>query len=558
MSQFAPRVSIVIPVYNGSDHLRHAIDSALAQTYGNIEVIVVNDGSRDNGATEAIILSYGNRIRYVAKENGGVATALNAGIAAMSGDYFSWLSHDDAYPLDKIERQVAFLSDRDDRNVVVYGDYALMDTKGCLYHTVWLPSRPPEAMPYYLFIEQRMHGCTLLVPKSAFETVGTFPEHLRTTQDYDLWMRMAMHVRFEHLPKVLAHARQHANQGSRIVPGHRNEVRSYFANNYPLLSPTWMHQTFDSKRVVEAYHGLLAPLALAGLYGLYLDALRRALQATQGQPITHRLTAALRTAANGLVALGQARVTNLLPPLAWNARHQVFQVLVHAKGLVKDLRRLSWHAYPYKLMVRLGKRYPLQEHFSRIYQENIFGGEESRSGEGSSLTQTEKLRQDLPGLFRELGIKNLLDAPCGDFHWMRHVNLGQISYLGIDIVSELIEANRAAYGDALRAFDHLNLINDVLPAVNLILCRDCLVHLSNADVKKALTNFKNSGSSYLLTTTFANQTENKDLRGCWRPLNLEKPPFNLPKPLRLINEGCTECNGAYADKCLGLWRLEDI
>ena len=83
-----PLVSIVIPVYNGSDYLREAIDSALAQTYANIEVLVINDGSKDNGATESIALSYGDRIRYFNKENGGVASALNMGIEQMKGDYF--------------------------------------------------------------------------------------------------------------------------------------------------------------------------------------------------------------------------------------------------------------------------------------------------------------------------------------------------------------------------------------------------------------------------------------------------------------------------------------
>ena len=90
-----PLVSIVIPVYNGSNFMREAIDSALAQTYPNIEILVVNDGSTDN--TREIALSYGDKIRYFEKENGGVATALNLAIHEMKGEYFSWLSHDDWY-----------------------------------------------------------------------------------------------------------------------------------------------------------------------------------------------------------------------------------------------------------------------------------------------------------------------------------------------------------------------------------------------------------------------------------------------------------------------------
>ena len=102
---FEPKVSIVIPVYNGANYLREAIDSALEQTYRNTEVIVVNDGSTDGGETEDIAISYGDRIRYFTKENGGISTALNLGIQAMSGEYFSWLSHDDVYYPHKIEKQ---------------------------------------------------------------------------------------------------------------------------------------------------------------------------------------------------------------------------------------------------------------------------------------------------------------------------------------------------------------------------------------------------------------------------------------------------------------------
>ena len=122
------KVTIVIPVYNGSNYLAEAIDSALAQTYKNIEILVINDGSNDNGATEKIAKSYGNKIRYFKKENGGVATALNLGIEKMSGEYFSWLSHDDLYYPEKIEKQIKFISNFGHRSVV-YSDYALLKGK---------------------------------------------------------------------------------------------------------------------------------------------------------------------------------------------------------------------------------------------------------------------------------------------------------------------------------------------------------------------------------------------------------------------------------------------
>jgi len=104
-----PKVSIVIPVYNGSNYLHEAIDSALAQTYKNVEIIVVNDGSTDDGKTEAIAKSYGDKIRYYYKKNGGVSSALNLGISNMSGDYFAWLSHDDIYLPQNVEFQLRAL-----------------------------------------------------------------------------------------------------------------------------------------------------------------------------------------------------------------------------------------------------------------------------------------------------------------------------------------------------------------------------------------------------------------------------------------------------------------
>ena len=121
-----PKVSIIIPVYKGKDFMREAIDSALAQTYKNIEIIVVNDGSDDNGVTKKIAESYGNKIRYFEKENGGVSTALNLAIDNMTGDYFSWLSHDDRYYPNKIESQIKYLKQFDEKTIL-YSDYDLMD-----------------------------------------------------------------------------------------------------------------------------------------------------------------------------------------------------------------------------------------------------------------------------------------------------------------------------------------------------------------------------------------------------------------------------------------------
>jgi hypothetical protein len=129
-------------------------------------------------------------------------------------------------------------------------------------------------------------------------------------------------------------------------------------------------------------------------------------------------------------------------------------------------------------------------------------------------------------------------------------------YIGVDIVSKLIEENNRKYASHNRQFLNFDITHDLLPKADLILCRDCFVHLSFADIHAAISNFKKSGSKYLLTTTFTNVTRNMDIKtGGWRPLNLEIEPFNLPKPILIINENCTEGNMAYTDKSLALWEL---
>ena len=120
MKEFSPLVSIVIPVYTGANYVAEAIDSALNQTYKNIEIIVVNDGSTDN--TEKIVKSYGDKVRYFCKENGGTSTALNVGIKNMKGEYFSWLSHDDMYYPKKIFYQIEELKKLENKDTIIMTD----------------------------------------------------------------------------------------------------------------------------------------------------------------------------------------------------------------------------------------------------------------------------------------------------------------------------------------------------------------------------------------------------------------------------------------------------
>lgn len=213
---YNPKVSIIIPVYNGSNFIKEAIDSALVQTYRNIEIIVVNDGSNDDGATEEIVKSYGSKVRYYKKKNGGVATALNLGIKKMTGEYFSWLSHDDMYYPKKVEKQINKLGELDNKKVVLYSNYSLLKC-GLItpvYHNHEMLIRKKK----YSLLRGCVNGITTLVPKSIIEEVGLFDEGLRCTQDYDFWQRIQKKYDFIHMEDVLSITRLHGDQDSVVSP----------------------------------------------------------------------------------------------------------------------------------------------------------------------------------------------------------------------------------------------------------------------------------------------------------------------------------------------------
>jgi FkbM family methyltransferase len=201
----------------------------------------------------------------------------------------------------------------------------------------------------------------------------------------------------------------------------------------------------------------------------------------------------------------------------------------------------------------------VEEVFAAIYQRNAWGGEESVSGKGSDTVQTAAIQAEIPALCQALSIRSMLDIPCGDFNWLKDVALGPIAYTGADIVAGLIDHNRQQHEAANIHFRKLDLISDELPRADLVLCRDGLVHLSFEHIFLALQNVCRSGAEYLLTTTFPSRRTNRDIQtGQWRTLNFEVAPFWFPAPLTLIDEQCSQENGAFRDKALGLWKVEVI
>jgi hypothetical protein len=202
----------------------------------------------------------------------------------------------------------------------------------------------------------------------------------------------------------------------------------------------------------------------------------------------------------------------------------------------------------------------LAQRFRRIHDTNLWGAPASTSGLGSEIDATAALRAELPRLLERLGVTSLLDAPCGDAGWINQADL-RLRYVGVDIVSALIGSlqRRAAAGEIRGEYHLADVTGDTLPRCDAILCRDCLVHLSFANIERAVANFRASGATWLIATTFPEWQVNADCEDAdWRALNFERAPFSWGPPVELMNENCMEGGGGWRDKSLGVWLLTDL
>ena len=232
---YLPKVSIIIPVYNGeksikgANYLKEAIDSALAQTYKNIEILVINDGSKDNGKTEEVALSYGDKIRYLYKENGGVSSALNLGIKEMTGEYFSWLSHDDLYKPDKIEVQMKKVESEKD---IAICSGEMIDSNGNIINRK--SKKIDELLSGRELFKKvlnnySLNGLGFLIHRSVFSEIGDFDISMRYLQDFDMWLRM-MHGNYrfichgDMLVKNRIHSMQVTNLKSEMFDTDREKL----------------------------------------------------------------------------------------------------------------------------------------------------------------------------------------------------------------------------------------------------------------------------------------------------------------------------------------------
>lgn len=497
-SAYQPLVSVVVPITDDAHEgaIREAL--ARAQTWHRLEVISV----QVHGPS-------------------GIAHAVNAGLAACKGDFISLLLPGASYTPDKIARQVEFVEQFDLHDAAVFCDYNLLDSGPSDGMPISLPSVDPAAMFRKIYCGLPIDCSTLLISRKALAKLGLLDEH----------------------------GGQAALQGLMLALSQQTDLVGMATSLVNVTGP--LPFTGAEKSYLRSlYVGLLPKVVRSGECGVYdVD-----LFATLGEA-------------------SAARLAQGLPLAAWDTLWATGALLSRSantgralRSFAKPLLRGALRRLPASIKRRLRATLASQSDaagsrldFSAIYRDNGFVGTESLSGAGSTRFQTRVIRQKLPEIFRELGVKNVVDIPCGDFHWMRDVDLADIHYTGADVVDEMVRKNQQLFGGPLRAFECVNLITGPLPAADLVFCRDCLVHLPFEDALAAIETIRQSKCQWLLTTTFTRETPNTDLDAAgWRALNLTLPPFNLPKPTLLISEKCTEAGGLAGDKSLGLWRVADL
>ncbi|HPF77746.1 MAG TPA: class I SAM-dependent methyltransferase [Alphaproteobacteria bacterium] len=202
---------------------------------------------------------------------------------------------------------------------------------------------------------------------------------------------------------------------------------------------------------------------------------------------------------------------------------------------------------------------PPEEIFTNIYKNNTWNGKESISGQGSDLSETSILLDKLPAFLKKYNIKTMIDLPCGDYNWMRHLEFNFDQYTGVDIVGDIIEKNNQRFGSDKKIFKQKNCLIDDIGSADLLFCRDLLIHFSQKDVFRFFENLKNADIEYILTTHFLSGENINIVTGQWAPINLCAPPYNFPPPIDYILEETKMYGGQYSKiKAMALWRMADI
>lgn len=501
MEHQPPLVSILVPIVHDDEESRARLQNAHAQTWRAIEVIPVYACKEPKTESRAA-------------DSHCIVGAVEAGVAASRGDYVSLLLPGVLYEPHKIEAQVRFMQRLELHDAVLYCDYNDETAGG----PVELPPLDPSQVFERLYCGLKLNPASFLVPRQFLTGV-----RLRKASVDVALLDWSLQV-------------------SREAP--------FVGMAQTLLTVAVRDSSRDPLRRT-VYKEALRPL---------VDTTRCSLDRTRPFAVLGEAAAVRFVERQPLAAVDAlAEMCRTLP----DVEHKYKAIAAFARRFARQSYRALPSAVKTALRViprrRASSLRDGRLDFDSIYRGNGFVGTESLSGVGSTLFQTRVVRRELPILFKELAVRSVLDIPCGDFHWMREVDLGSVEYIGADVVEGLVRANNERYRQPGRRFEVVDLIAGPLPAADLIFCRDCLVHLPIADIKSALQTIGDSGATWLLTTTFLECQHNRELDAAgWRALNLERPPFNLPPPERIILERCTEAGGRAADKALGLWRIATL
>ena len=499
-----PFVSVIIPTHNRRELLRITIASVLNQGYENWELIIVDDGSTDN--TKQMILGLNDvRIRYFEIEKKGRSAARNYGYEQIDpkSNYVLFLDSDDQLLCDGLKIQIEFALKSPFASFIL-GKSTLVDTNGHVLNDGGLQtlSHIPEERnfkPGVILLS------SLLCKRSVID-LHPFDTTLDRFEDlnfYRLNLRNE-NIFIHNLPisKVLTHIGNSLNSIDSVQI--LNQLRLYVE-----LSGGFRGEQKKGLSKLILYYGL----------ALYETP-------TELRLVLKLLLLALLYNPALVGNLNASRVRRLTITL-------IKKILLKMNFLnIPNLKRFK---------------------FWFIFKFRLFGKSESVSGPGSSFEETEFTRKLIDEVIQVYSIKSLADAPCGDLFWIADIANSIHEYKGFDIVDALVKRNFLNHPNL--EFERVDLVNTVIERFDLILCRDLLVHLSNDEAVKVISNFKKSGSLFLLSTTFPNQIENIDLgRRIWRPLNLEVSPFSLGQPILSNRENSRE-HPSYSDKSLALWRL---
>ena len=193
-----------------------------------------------------------------------------------------------------------------------------------------------------------------------------------------------------------------------------------------------------------------------------------------------------------------------------------------------------------------------KERFELIYKTNFWSSKESLSGFGSENKNTINIKKEIIKIINDYKIKSILDAPCGDFNWIEKILNEDLKYTGGDIVEELVNKNIKKYKKRNINFIQLDITNNDLPSADLMICRDCLIHLSFEKIKMFFQNFKKSKINYLLLTSYKLKNSEKEIEnldipdGEFREIDMMQPPFSLPKAINeILDKDEQTKNSAY-------------